>query len=348
MKPTENARLPGRARLGLRGKLVLLLTVIGGLLFAVAAGTILTLDQARLAASSRVVRELQEMMNLDEIDALATELQATALTQVFASDIDEFASLETRMAAADGRVRTIFSRGWSARDERGMRALDDAYEAMAEVRDRQLIPVSRLNSHEDTYARAGPGGAYESASDRFARALEAMHVEVGNEQMEALESGDLVFARVRALMLAGPLVVDGLAVALAALLANRTAQRVLCVAAAAEQVSAGEMDVRLGMRDVEASDEVGKAAGAFNQMAEREVVPGPGLGLALVRRIAELHGGSITAANTPDGVHLTLRLPPAPQCTDKDGLTRPGAPLPSSSPAELGAIFPERRYTLTQ
>lgn len=37
---------------------------------------------------------------------------------------------------------------------------------------------------------------------------------------------------------------------------------------------------------------------------------GTGWGLAVVRRIAELHGGSVTAANCPDGgVAFTLRIP---------------------------------------
>ncbi len=40
---------------------------------------------------------------------------------------------------------------------------------------------------------------------------------------------------------------------------------------------------------------------------------GSGWGLAVVRRIAELHGGSVTAANCPDGgVALTLRIPHPP------------------------------------
>ena len=40
---------------------------------------------------------------------------------------------------------------------------------------------------------------------------------------------------------------------------------------------------------------------------------GAGWGLAVVRRIAELHGGSVTAANCPEGgAAFTLRIPHPP------------------------------------
>ncbi|HEY4562974.1 MAG TPA: sensor histidine kinase, partial [Thermoanaerobaculia bacterium] len=38
-------------------------------------------------------------------------------------------------------------------------------------------------------------------------------------------------------------------------------------------------------------------------------VPGSGLGLSLVRHIAESHGGRITVATGPEGTAFTLRLP---------------------------------------
>jgi len=35
---------------------------------------------------------------------------------------------------------------------------------------------------------------------------------------------------------------------------------------------------------------------------------GAGLGLAIVRAVAEAHGGTATAENTPDGARVTLQL----------------------------------------
>jgi len=38
-------------------------------------------------------------------------------------------------------------------------------------------------------------------------------------------------------------------------------------------------------------------------------VPGSGLGLSLVRHIAEAHGGRVTVETGPEGAAFTLRLP---------------------------------------
>jgi two-component system sensor histidine kinase MprB len=58
--------------------------------------------------------------------------------------------------------------------------------------------------------------------------------------------------------------------------------------------------------------------------------PGSGLGLAIVRQVAEAHGGSVHAANHPDGgARLTLELPPL-QMTDAELVaSESGALLPS-------------------
>jgi two-component system sensor histidine kinase MprB len=49
----------------------------------------------------------------------------------------------------------------------------------------------------------------------------------------------------------------------------------------------------------------------FYRAANARGLPGSGLGLAIVRQIADAHGGTVTAANAPDGgAILQLRLPP--------------------------------------
>ena len=55
------------------------------------------------------------------------------------------------------------------------------------------------------------------------------------------------------------------------------------------------------------SDEERQQAFELNPTAQRQ---GTGWGLAVVRRIAELHGGSVAAANCPEGgAAFTLRIP---------------------------------------
>ncbi|MBV8178950.1 MAG: histidine kinase, partial [Mycobacterium sp.] len=55
----------------------------------------------------------------------------------------------------------------------------------------------------------------------------------------------------------------------------------------------------------------------FAQASDNGRSPGTGLGLALARRFAELHGGTLTVRSTPgQGATFTLRLParrPAPE-----------------------------------
>jgi signal transduction histidine kinase len=52
-------------------------------------------------------------------------------------------------------------------------------------------------------------------------------------------------------------------------------------------------------------------------------VPGSGIGLALVRRIAEAHGGRVEARRLPRGMAFVLRLPGPP-----------GGAAPAPVPAE--------------
>lgn len=62
------------------------------------------------------------------------------------------------------------------------------------------------------------------------------------------------------------------------------------------------------------ADEIGHLFEPFyrGQSASEAQIPGSGLGLALVKRIAETHGGRVTAANgTPRGAVFTLVLPAA-------------------------------------
>lgn len=63
--------------------------------------------------------------------------------------------------------------------------------------------------------------------------------------------------------------------------------------------------------------------GTFTRLVTRQQYEGTGLGLAICRRIADLHGGSITVASAPDhGSTFTvwLRPPPSPGARDRAAL----------------------------
>jgi signal transduction histidine kinase len=73
--------------------------------------------------------------------------------------------------------------------------------------------------------------------------------------------------------------------------------------------AAGPQAIELEIADTgpALSDEQRQQAFELNPTSQRG---GTGWGLAVVHRIAELHGGSVTAANCPDGgVAFTLRIP---------------------------------------
>jgi two-component system sensor histidine kinase MprB len=78
------------------------------------------------------------------------------------------------------------------------------------------------------------------------------------------------------------------------------------------RVRAGRLDVRdhgLGIAPVD----LPRVFDRFYRAAAARARPGSGLGLAIVRQVAETHGGTVHAANDPDGgARLTLELPELP------------------------------------
>ena len=61
------------------------------------------------------------------------------------------------------------------------------------------------------------------------------------------------------------------------------------------------------------ADKIDTAFEMFRRLNHKKKYPGTGLGLSICRRVAELHGGSISAISTMDqGSRFTLRLPRNP------------------------------------
>ncbi len=78
-----------------------------------------------------------------------------------------------------------------------------------------------------------------------------------------------------------------------------------------------EMRVRAGVLQVRdhgpgiAAEDLPRVFDRFYRAPGARARPGSGLGLAIVRQMAEAHGGTVHAANDPDGgARLTLELPP--------------------------------------
>jgi two-component system, OmpR family, sensor histidine kinase MprB len=99
-----------------------------------------------------------------------------------------------------------------------------------------------------------------------------------------------------------------------------------------------EVSVRDGRLEVHdhgpgiAAEDLPRVFDRFYRSPEARGRPGSGLGLAIVRQTAEAHGGSVRAANDPDGgARLTLELPPLQMSDDEllaakhDGPPAPGA-----------------------
>jgi two-component system sensor histidine kinase MprB len=83
------------------------------------------------------------------------------------------------------------------------------------------------------------------------------------------------------------------------------------------RVRAGRLEVRDHGPGIAAED-LPRVFDRFYRAPEARGRPGSGLGLAIVRQTAEAHGGSVHAANQPDGgTRLTLELPPLQMSDDE-------------------------------
>ncbi|MGO9490503.1 MAG: ATP-binding protein [Solirubrobacteraceae bacterium] len=75
------------------------------------------------------------------------------------------------------------------------------------------------------------------------------------------------------------------------------------------RVCEGELEVRDHGPGI-ATEDLSRVFDRFYRAAGARALPGSGLGLAIVRQVADMHGGSVQAANDPNGgARLTLWLP---------------------------------------
>jgi two-component system sensor histidine kinase MprB len=89
-------------------------------------------------------------------------------------------------------------------------------------------------------------------------------------------------------------------------------------------------DGRLEVRDHGpgiAPEDLPRVFDRFYRAPAARARPGSGLGLAIVRQMAETHGGTVHAANDPDGgARLTLELPPLAMTASESAALRADAP----------------------
>jgi two-component system sensor histidine kinase MprB len=92
-------------------------------------------------------------------------------------------------------------------------------------------------------------------------------------------------------------------------------------------------DGRLEVRDHGpgiAAEDLPRVFDRFYRSPTARGLPGSGLGLAIVRQVAEMHGGSVRAANDPDGgARLTLELPPLQMTAAELAGSGPGVSPPA-------------------
>ena len=98
-----------------------------------------------------------------------------------------------------------------------------------------------------------------------------------------------------------------------------------------------EVRVRGGILEVRdhgpgiAAEDLPRVFDRFYRAPGARARPGSGLGLAIVRQMAEAHGGSVHAANDPDGgARLTLELPPLQMTSAELAASQRHAPAASS------------------
>jgi len=102
-------------------------------------------------------------------------------------------------------------------------------------------------------------------------------------------------------------------------------------------------DGRLEVRDHGpgiAAEDLPRVFDRFYRSPEARGRPGSGLGLAIVRQFAETHGGTVHAANDPDGgARLTLELPPLQMSGDELRAAKRDAPLIAGSVQEVPPLL---------
>lgn len=226
----------------------------------------------------------------------------------------------------------ILAHSVNAMAERIERQLEQQRELLAVVSHEIRSPLARMRFQLE--ALRGPGPADPQSLDELEREMEGIDALVGDLLASArldfkalrkvpLDLGEVLQrAAERARLPAAQVVLETearfegdatlVACALDNLLGNA---RKHGRGVRALRASATDREVRLAVDDGGegfAPDELDRVFEAFyrGDDARREQRGGVGLGLALVRRIAEVHGGSVGAENLPEGgARVTISLP---------------------------------------